>query len=842
MKSGTKFVGKLCLCAAFFSTNTVKLLDLSGYNKATKIYWAGLICTGLPLIVWAVYGCASLTAAQLVLLTMFALLIVAVGLFSIRLPNTLAGVTASDVVVFLAVIYVGVPAAVLLGAFDSFICGYRLTKIKKAWINSAAVGAIGAWITGQVFYLTLYFCGISVSAPLSLQPIETSSLVIVLSVTGLFHFLGNNFSIALFLALKNEQNVFRLFVSDFLSASWGSLAGALASGIIYKSFIGGNWVAALFSLPIILLPFIAYRIYFRRIEEKTQEAVEASRLYMSAIEALSNAIEAREQITPGHVRRVQIYAVELARAVNLPSDEVKALELAALLHGIGKLAVPDYILNKPSQLSASEKERVQLHPLIGAEIVESVNFPYPVTTAVRYYNEAWDGYGYPDGLRGEEIPITARILGIADAYDTMREERPFRAACTREDARRMLLAGAGTRFDPGLVSIFLRHLAQFEGKITAAGLPLDGATVIVTESGTRMSLVPHYLEQIRQTNREVFALYELARLSSASLSMDDLLPFLCKKVQELVPCETCVIYLYDKLREKAKAEYAVGKNAAFLRDREVAVGEGVIGFVLKNGKRVGSVNPTLDFTGDYTIIAQEYSTMAVLPLQTGEYLVGALAVYSEKLHGYDEEHLRLLEATSHVAAEAIARTIQHAESENRAMTDPLTGLPNARSLQIQLEKEVSRSKRSGRPFQFIMFDLDNFKQVNDTFGHRVGDVMLCEIAKILRGQLRDYDFLARYAGDEFVAIVPELSDERVQELCERIERVVTNFALPVDGKRVARVGISVGAAAYPQHGESLDQIMVAADQNMYLVKAIHRRESGSLRTPENAEIVLQSVN
>jgi diguanylate cyclase (GGDEF)-like protein len=210
--------------------------------------------------------------------------------------------------------------------------------------------------------------------------------------------------------------------------------------------------------------------------------------------------------------------------------------------------------------------------------------------------------------------------------------------------------------------------------------------------------------------------------------------------------------------------------------------------------------------------------------------------------GYNEEHLRLLETTSHVAAEAVVRTIQHAESETLALTDALTGLPNARSMQLQFEKEISRSKRTSRPFYFIMFDLDDFKLVNDTFGHKFGDEMLCKIAEVLRGQLRDYDFLARYAGDEFVALVPEVSNEGIQELCHRIEQIVLKFRLPIDNERTARVGISIGTAEYPSQGETLDQIMVAADQNMYSAKASHKKQSGSLILPEETTILVQTIN
>ncbi|MEP6923147.1 MAG: diguanylate cyclase [Pyrinomonadaceae bacterium] len=818
----------------------MKLVDFSDYDRRTKVYWLALMCLGLPIMAWAFYGCLAFSFSQLALLGIFAIIVGIAGLFPIRVPNALVGITANDALVFLSLIYGGIPAAVCLGALDAFLCSFRLNKQLNESLMWATIRTCSIFAAGLCFYGILILSGESVAFLLGTQPVQVQSLMTALSITALLYFCLNSLLIASFLALKNQQNSFGSFFGDFIGISGSIIAGAFAAGIIYEAVLKSNWFLGFLTLPIIVLPYFAYRIYFQRLEEKSHESIESQRLYMSAIEALSNAIDAREQLTPGHVRRVQIYAVETAKIMNLPHDEIKSLELAALLHGVGKLAVPDYILNKPSSLTQPEKERVKMHPLVGAEIVKSVNFPFPVANAVKYYNESWDGYGYPEGLRGEETPIAARILGIADAYDTMREERPFRAIASREEARRMLLAGAGTRFDPKLVDIFLRHLAHFEKKIAAAGLPLEGRGEI--EIGNPFGVMPHYLEQIRRTNREVFALYELARVSSSSLDLRELLLFLGKKVQELVPCETCVIYLYDAAEGKARAAHATGKNAAFLREREVKLGEGVVGFALKNGKAVSSVNPALDFLGDYALIAQEYLTMAVLPLKIGDRLIGALTVYSEKILGYDEEHLRLLETTSHVAAEAIARTIQHAQSETLALTDALTGLPNARSLQLQFEKEVSRSQRTDRPFQFIMFDLDDFKLVNDIFGHKIGDQMLCEIAEVLRAQLRDYDFISRYAGDEFVALVPEINNERMQELCYRIEQAVVNFRLQVDDERSARVGISIGAAEYPAHGETLDQIMVAADQNMYSAKAIHKQQSGSLRLPKEAEILLQSIN
>jgi diguanylate cyclase (GGDEF)-like protein len=154
----------------------------------------------------------------------------------------------------------------------------------------------------------------------------------------------------------------------------------------------------------------------------------------------------------------------------------------------------------------------------------------------------------------------------------------------------------------------------------------------------------------------------------------------------------------------------------------------------------------------------------------------------------------------------------------------MTGLPNARCLQLHFEKESARSRRDNRPFQVVMLDLDEFKAVNDTFGHKAGDMMLKEISKVMRAQLREYDFLARYAGDEFVAVVPETPGFPIEELCRRIEQAVLDFSLPCGNKGSARVGISIGSACYPRDGETLDQVLIAADHNMYSTKAAHKRE------------------
>jgi diguanylate cyclase (GGDEF)-like protein len=195
--------------------------------------------------------------------------------------------------------------------------------------------------------------------------------------------------------------------------------------------------------------------------------------------------------------------------------------------------------------------------------------------------------------------------------------------------------------------------------------------------------------------------------------------------------------------------------------------------------------------------------------------------------------MRLLDTVARLASDALANAMHHAEAESHALTDPLTGLPNARCMYMRFEQEASRARRTGRPFQVIMLDLDDFKQVNDTFGHKIGDQMLREVARLLQAQLREYDFLARYAGDEFVAIVQELVGDQAEELSERIENSISKFSLRVRAEHYARVGISIGAATYGTDGETLDQLLIAADEAMYNTKSLHKQQ----RAAEMAEKV-----
>lgn len=600
----------------------------------------------------------------------------------------------------------------------------------------------------------------------------------------------------------------------------GQGLGLAAAICLFLTFNHFGIEFGLVLVPLAIGANVAYQIHIRSLAQKTKQITEASRVHLATVEALATAIDARDQVGIGHVRRTQIYAVGLGRLLDLPRMMIDALENGALLHDVGKLAVPDHILNKPGQLTPAEMEKTKIHSYVGASMLEKVGFQSPVVPTIKYHHEAWDGSGYPEGLRGSQIPLTARILSIADAFDTLRGERPYRPPVSREDACSFLRAGAGTRFDPKLVDLFLRNLRVFEEEIAGEGLEYEfdpaAASAISAESS--------FVEQIKRANREVFTLYSLARDFGSALGLKETVSLFADKVKEFVPYDCCAIYLLDISGEFADAVHVAGTMGASLSGKRIRIGEGATGYALKKRKAVENVDPALDFAFTAGHDLQNLKTMGSMPLMADDKIIGAVSIYTAELPLYQDEHFRLLDTVSRIAADAISKSQQHEQAETHALTDPITGLPNARSLHFEFEKEVKRSIRTNSTFQLLMLDLDGFKAVNDTLGHKVGDDLLTEIGGVIRTQLRDYDFLSRYAGDEFVALIPETDNEGVIELCRRIETAVTGFGLNVSENETAKVGVSIGSACYPLQGESFDQLVICADRAMYLMKAANKRK------------------
>jgi diguanylate cyclase (GGDEF)-like protein/putative nucleotidyltransferase with HDIG domain len=803
------------------------MFNFANRNIHDKILWSILAISILMAFGFAIFRMSAFGGYEITALVLIAVFIITYKALKFRLLNVEATLWIRELTVFFGAIWLGVFGAILFGLVALLFALFDEKRTRKRTIAIAAVTIFSSFVSCEAFYLFLQLTSDFQISFVGLNPVNPLSLILGVFLMGIIYCVLNYIMIEHFISKIVTLNSSQSWRQRLKQRSINVSVGLVLSLALYPIFlkVGVSFGAILF--PFAMFGLFAYRFHRHVLSQKVSELEESGRIHFATVEALAIAIDARDQLGEDHVRRVQILAVGLGEAMSLSDGDLKALRTGALLHDIGKLAIPDHILSKPSGLTPAEMEKIKIHPSVGASILEKINFDNPVVSTVRHHHEAWDGSGYPDKLKGEKIPLTARVLTIADAYDTLRGVRPYRLPLSKAEARKLLLDGAGTKFDPKLIDTFLRNLHSFEAEINALGLSYS----LDSESNNNeidhfdsLSKSKHgYVEQIKSANKEVFTLYELAKVFTSSLNLQETFELFSMKVGELVPFDTFAIYIYDETKGFATAEYVDGENEDLLRGLRVKPSQGGTGFVLQEKKPFRSISPAIDFASFEQHEVNIYTSMASLPLIVEKRLVGVVTLYSSDLDGYEEEHMRLLETISKIAAEAISKALYHAETETKALTDPMTNLPNARSLQVQFDAEVARARRTERAFQLVMLDLDGFKLVNDTFGHKAGDALLREISKVMRGQLRDYDFLSRYAGDEFVALIPETNDTEIDELVQRIEQAVHRFALPISEGKVARVGVSIGHASYPNDGEVLDQVLIAADKEMYAIKAIRKQ-------------------
>ncbi|MBV8818014.1 MAG: HD domain-containing protein, partial [Acidobacteriaceae bacterium] len=308
---------------------------------------------------------------------------------------------------------------------------------------------------------TAVFCVFALyhSRILTLAHLETP---LALLLSGTVFFAMNTFSVAAVVSLTEGASLLKIWRTNyFWSFPYYLIAAALAGVVdIINRSIG--WQTGLLVVPVAYLGYRSYAMYLARQEDGRKHAEEIAALHLRTIEALALAIEAKDHTTHDHLRRVQVYAIEVGKELGLSQNELEALRAAALLHDIGKLAIPEHIISKPGRLTREEFEKMKIHPIVGAEILERVRFPYPVTPIVRAHHEKWNGTGYPDGLKGEEIPIGARILTAVDCLDALASDRQYRRAVGLDDALRKIASESGVSFDPKVVEVLQRRARDLE--------------------------------------------------------------------------------------------------------------------------------------------------------------------------------------------------------------------------------------------------------------------------------------------------------------------------------------------------------------------------------------------
>ncbi len=632
--------------------------------------------------------------------------------------------------------------------------------------------------------------------------------------------------------LGNDLNLFRRFV---LLTLFVSISLLVFAGIYSFSYSNTRllWYFMAFILPFefFLLAIYSYLVNLRSREWSLECMRDLADFFRATITTVSMAIDAKEQTEYGNILKVRDVALELAK--NHPENEkidMDGMAISALVHDIGKLAVPEGILNKPGGLTEDEISRMQRHANIGADILETVPFPKSVALGVRHHHERWDGKGYPACISGRDIPLEARILAVADTYVSLRSSRPFRQAWEVDPAKKIILTGSGNAYDPDVVKVFISSFNTIE-EIVSRKTSTDGLNILEesrsdysSETYGKPSNPSALFNRISFPHKEMQAEFEITRNMGKTLSMEETSIMLATWIERFVPYSTCVVYRFDRDHRNIKVYHAVGKYQVQMQNISIPAGEGIAGKVAEDLKPRFGLSPAPDFPAEKMITGLK--DCLVVPMMFKDeipgnadsgkpILIGVIALYSEKEDFFTRQHLRLMTTIAEHAARAVNNSIIHNETREDAFTDSLTGMPNIRFFNASIENEIHRAQRLNYPINFLMMDLDDFKMVNDVYGHKEGDRILVEISDLLKEQFRKSDICIRYGGDEFLAILPGVGIHTTEQTMDRINAVFTETVFKSSSGEPLQLGISIGASSYPKDGTSPEVLLVTADRNMY---------------------------
>jgi diguanylate cyclase (GGDEF)-like protein/putative nucleotidyltransferase with HDIG domain len=784
-----------------------------------RLYLVSVILAGSAVVVYSLHdlfanpvGFKWFILAGLTLLS---------GSFTVKVPTIPARLSVSETFVFAAVILFGPSAATMVVALDSLIISlwiFRSSRRAERVLFNFAAPAIAVWIAATVFFKV---AGVP---PLEVETRPIISLVFPLLILAVLYFLLNSWLIAFAVALEQRSSAFFVWRRNFLWLSLNYLSGASVAALLipYLQGTGYEFVRIIgVLLPLLLISYLTLRTALGRVEDANEHLAELNRLYLSTIETLAMAIDAKDQITHGHIRRVQTLAVGLARAIGVNDPlQIRAVEAAALLHDMGKLAVPEYILNKPGPLTPAEFEKMKLHASVGADILSAINFPYPVVPIVRHHHERWDGVGYPDGLKGSDIPIGARILSVVDCFDALTSDRPYRPRLSDADALRILTERRGSMYDPIIVDVFMRVYKEIApssidteyekgglSAITRGALP---NTEGVLTTGSR-------LDDISASTEEMLLLYELAQGLSGKTDLADAADLISKHLRRLVPATTCVFFVYDRNTDELAAAHAAGENASHFASIRIAMGQRLSGWVAANRQTILNSDPMLDLGEVARVLKPALRSCLSTPLLVDLELVGVLTVYSTHREAFTEDHRRIVEVVARQVSQTVQRAIGFRQEQSEKLRDQLTGLPNRHHLERFVMSELASA--AGLPCSILLVDVSAF--VSRLHQRSASTDVLARVCELIRIALRGADLLFTYDAGRFVALLTQTDPSTADALMKRVGNEVARLCVAEDDP-LAPASVRIGRACAPEDGLSLAQLVKVAESRSLPPSALAR--------------------
>jgi putative nucleotidyltransferase with HDIG domain len=568
----------------------------------------------------------------------------------VSLPGIEGTLSVNFLFTLLGILELSLPQTLVIGLASTLAQFYwrpaRRVKLVQLIFNLSQVTVSSAVAYGAYKLVVLYV--LHAPGPLALL------------VAAITHFGCNTAAMSTIIGVTENKPIPRVWTASYLWSFPYYMVGAAAAGLV--NFLNRHigWQSSLLILPPIYLMYRSYRLYLGKLETEKRHAEQVSSLHLRTIEALALAIEAKDETTGEHLHRVRVYAMELAKELALTEDETEALRAASVLHDIGKLAVPEHIISKPGRLTPEEFEKMKIHPIVGAEILEQVRFPYPVVPIVRAHHEKWDGSGYPNGLAGEDIPIGARILAAVDCLDALASDRQYRKALPLHEAMAKVVADAGKSFDPKVVSILGRRYIELEKM--ANEQPLQAPVKLSTDIKVERGLAPAAgfaesgepkgtvsgqsadsgmrLSAARQQGQEIL---ELNRRPDASLRSEDILALLAVRLKHLVPYDSLAAYCPKN--GTLSAEFVSGENSRLFSSLRIPEGEGLSGWVAQNHKAILNGNPSVEpgYMNDPSKFSTLRSALAI-PLEGNAGVAAVLALYRAGQDAFTADDLLVVEA------------------------------------------------------------------------------------------------------------------------------------------------------------------------------------------------------
>jgi putative nucleotidyltransferase with HDIG domain len=580
----------------------------------------------------------------------FSLLTFASGIFTLKIPSIDALLSVSEIFAFSCVLLYGPELGAITVTIDALLLSLR--RKHGAAFTTFNVGnlTLSVWLSGTLFFVA---AGV---APLAEAHTPAGGLIVPLGVLAATYFLVNSGLTASIIAAESRRAVVPVWREHFLSLAPTYAAGASVALLLVVALRQVHFSVIALILPLLLISYLTMRSSFGRLEDSKRHVEKLNRMYLSTVETLATAIDAKDEVTHGHIRRVQAAAVGLAKEMGITDDTMlKAIEAAALLHDTGKIAVPEHILNKPGKLTPAEFEKMKLHAPIGADILSSIDFPYPVVPIVRHHHENWNGTGYPDGLRGSDIPIGARILSVVDCFDALTSDRPYRSRMSDEAAIAILLERRGSMYDADVVDRFIAthtRLMPSETPIHPAAKAVGGARA--RERVAPPEAIPPPAASEPAVSEELLGVSSLARAIGGEASVADVGALSWMMLKPMLPCAAMGVFVPEERNDTVVGCYSAGSHAAMIRGLTASPGDGIVGWIAANRKAAVNAEPALDFGLKVATLDPPLLSTLAVPLVHDGALVAVLAVYATTRGAFSEDHARLVDLLSPKLAASLA--------------------------------------------------------------------------------------------------------------------------------------------------------------------------------------------